>query len=187
MPTHPPYTPSEALARETFLALMWSLSYPGRIHTLPDSGPPFESIAHALLDLETTFYTPEAALANVLAHNGARAFPPETAAYHFYPAVTDLASIRAASVGTLLYPDRSATLFVDCTLNADDGDLFILTGPGINGETRVRVAGLPREFWAIREQRCRFPLGWDVYLIDQSRVIGLPRSTKMLSVAHDAR
>lgn len=188
--TPPPYTPSEARARETFLSLMWALSYPGRIYQIPetDYGHPFDLIGEALLDLETSYFLANGATVH-LGQNGARALPPELAAYHFYPSLMEanLPTLREASVGTLLYPDRAATVFVGCALNADDGDTFTLTGPGVKGETHLRVGGLPREFWAIREQRCRFPLGWDIYLIDQLRVVGLPRSTKVQPVTHDAR
>lgn len=33
--TYPAYTAEEARCRETFLALMWALSYPGREHMIP--------------------------------------------------------------------------------------------------------------------------------------------------------
>ena len=92
--TTPIYTADEARDRETFLALMWSLSYPGRIQALPGAANTYDSFVHigqALLDLESSFYTPDAALASALGATGARALPPTDAAYHFYPALTDAA------------------------------------------------------------------------------------------------
>jgi alpha-D-ribose 1-methylphosphonate 5-triphosphate synthase subunit PhnH len=111
---------------------------------------------------------------------------PEQAAYHFYLSVKseDLARIEAASVGTMLYPDQAATLFVGCQLENAPEDttaaILRLTGPGIQGERYIRVSGLPAEFWALRQRASRFPLGWDIFLVDVTgKVIGLPRSTRI--------
>ncbi len=177
--THPAYTPAEARTRETFLALMWALSYPGRLYDVPDAGDPFALIAETLLDLETSYFTPDAALQPVLAHSGARSLPVETAAYHFYPALLSLhlPTLRQASVGTMLYPDEGATLVIGAVLG--EGAEFVLQGPGVNGQQSLQVDGLPDAFWELRETACRYPLGWDIYLLDGRRVVGLPRSTRI--------
>lgn len=175
----PPYTPAEQRDRETFLALMWALSYPGTIYTLPAAGDaPLALIATALLDLETSFFTPDPALQARLAQTGARALPPEHAAYHFYPALgpADMPHVAAASPGSMLYPDRAATLVIGCALD-DSGPPFTLRGPGINGAHTARVGGLPPDFWTQRQRAARYPLGWDVFLVDSLRVLGLPRTT----------
>lgn len=170
----PLYTPEEARDRETFLALMWSLSYPTRPHKLPE-GDPLHLIGHALLDLETSFYTPDIALMQALHRTGARATQPPTAAYHFYAQLDDAAlrTISEASIGSLSYPDTSATLIIAASFSG--GTKYRLSGPGIQGSTVIAPA-LPREFWKQRAQS-RFPLGWDVFLVEDSRVLGLPRST----------
>jgi alpha-D-ribose 1-methylphosphonate 5-triphosphate synthase subunit PhnH len=168
------YTADEALARETFLALMWSLSYPGRVYTIPDANP-FMAIAHTLLDLETTFFTLDVDLAGQLAATGARGLPVDEAAYHFYPVLNDLDTVRQASVGTMLFPDRAATLVIGCRL--ESGQSLRLSGPGVDGQRAVQVGGLPAAFWSLRQKVNQYPLGWDIYLIDGQRVIGLPRTT----------
>lgn len=177
--THPAYTTAEARTRETFLALMWALSYPGRIQHLPDGGDPFVLIAEALLDLETSYFTPEATLHPLLAHSGAKSLPVETAAYHFYPTLLahHLPALRKASAGTMLYPDEGATLIIGAALGT--GTEFVLRGPGINGAQLFQVDGLPDTFWELREAACRYPIGWDIYLLDGRRTVGLPRSTRM--------
>jgi alpha-D-ribose 1-methylphosphonate 5-triphosphate synthase subunit PhnH len=174
--TTPVYTASEARTRETFLALMWALSYPGRAYALPDLGEPFALIAETLLDLETSGYSPDEMLQAALRQTGARLLPPETAAYHFYPTVSDaeLTSIRAANVGTPLDPETGATLIIGCVLGS--GAALTLRGPGVRGAATVQVSGVPSRLWALRESACRFPLGWDIYLIDGRQVVGLPRS-----------
>jgi alpha-D-ribose 1-methylphosphonate 5-triphosphate synthase subunit PhnH len=177
--TVPPYTPAEARSRETFLALMWALSYPGRIHQLPDSGTSFDLIAETLLDLETSYYTPDPNLESKLAQSGARALPLDSAAYQFYPVMgeSELATVRSASVGTVLYPDEAATLIIGCTLN--QGTQLKLTGPGVKDQQPLSIAGLPEGFWRLRESACRFPLGWDIYFVDGQQVVGLPRSVQV--------
>jgi alpha-D-ribose 1-methylphosphonate 5-triphosphate synthase subunit PhnH len=177
--TPPAYTDAEARTRETFLALMWSLSYPGRIYTLPgETESALTNIAEALIDLETSYFTPDAALETQLKRTGARALSPQTAAYHFYPAgengvQNSLAHIEAAPLGSARYPDEAATLIIGCTF--ETGGSLRLTGPGIQGTNTVQV-DVPQVLWTLRS-RARYPLGWDVFLVDGARLIGIPRTT----------
>lgn len=177
--TVPLYTAAEAQSRETFLALMWALSYPGRVHQLPTGADAFALIAETLLDLETSYYTLNESLQSLLVGTGAHARQVAEAAYHFYQQVkdSDMLTIRQASVGTMLYPDTSATLIIGCTLNT--GAEFVLTGPGVNGQQAVQIGGIPDAFWDLRETACKYPLGWDIYFVDGHQVVGLPRSTRM--------
>jgi alpha-D-ribose 1-methylphosphonate 5-triphosphate synthase subunit PhnH len=180
--TTPIYTADEARDRETFLALMWSLSYPGRIQALPGAANTYDSFVHigqALLDLESSFYTPDAALASALGATGARALPPTDAAYHFYPALTDAAleSVAQARAGTMLRPDESATLFIGCAFAS--GTAFRLSGPGIQAHHDIRLGGIPARFWSLRARAPRYPLGWDVCFVDHGSVISLPRTTQV--------
>lgn len=176
--THPPYSPEEKRSRETFLALMWALSYPGRPQALPSvtHADSFAAVAETLLDLETSYFTPDTSLAEYVARTGARALPSEQAAYHFYPVLDEaaLTLIEAASIGTLLQPDQAATLVIGCALAAPAPLRWY--GPGINGESVVSVGALPQAFWDLRTRRVRYPLGWDVFFIDGQTVIGLPRA-----------
>lgn len=176
MTATPLYTPAEARARETFLALMWALSYPGRVYDLP-GGNPLTLIGEALLDLETSFFTPDRDLSHVLMQTGARLLPAEAAAYHFYPVLDDraLESIERASVGTMQFPDQAATILVRAVL--ESGAPLRLRGPGIQDENLITLGDVPAHFWTLRQRAMRYPLGWDVYVIDGSRVVGLPRST----------
>lgn len=197
-------TPAETRARESFTQLLWALSYPGRRYRLPQQGThtfatsvatvEFASllaIAYALLDLETTFFTPDVRLASAMVGNGARPVNAASAAYHFYPGMsTQLDSARRdsaqresallthaaeAAVGTLLYPDQAATLVIGCRLG--EGVAMRLRGPGILGENVLRVGGLPMAFWRLRAERVLYPLGWDLFLLDGDEVVGLPRTT----------
>ena len=172
---------TEAQAYQTFLALMWALTHPGRSQTWTETQASthdgFLAIGQALLDLETSFYTPDTVLADELAHTTARPLAADSARYHFYPSLTEanLNDMTQASPGTMLYPDLAATIVIGCTFG--HGETHRLTGPGIETETIVRLDGLPHQFWQLRQQSQNYPLGWDILLVDGTQVMGLPRTT----------
>jgi alpha-D-ribose 1-methylphosphonate 5-triphosphate synthase subunit PhnH len=171
-------TPDEAQAQQTFRAMLAALSYPGRPQDLPaHGGEALDMIGATLLDLETSFYCPEAELAARLSRSGAPAAPPAAARYHFYPtlAEADLAAIAEAAIGSYRFPDDSATLILGCRLGA--GPQLQLRGPGISGSAALRLAGPPPAFWELRTRAIRYPLGWDIFLVDDDQVVGLPRTT----------
>lgn len=181
-PVTPAFTDAEARTRETFLALMWAMSYPGRVHTLPtpddDTLAAFQAIGDTLLDLEVSYYTPDAVLNRHLQRTTSRFLEPSQAGYLFFPSVGEdhIAELAQAKLGTMLYPDESATLILGCTF---DGTPITLTGPGVNGTAQIAVGSLPASVWAWREKTRRYPLGWDIILVAGNQVIGLPRSTSI--------
>lgn len=184
-------TESEIRAHDTFEALMWALSRPGRPRTLPKTARPgvlggMGLIGEALLDLETCFWTPDPELAQDLARSGARQLSPDLAGYVFLPVVDEagLAVVSAASVGTMAAPDEAATLVLGCLLGA--GVTLRLHGPGVDGQAYVALSGIPQRFWSLRRQRRRYPLGWDILLVDCRRVVGLPRSTEIEVMGDEA-
>jgi alpha-D-ribose 1-methylphosphonate 5-triphosphate synthase subunit PhnH len=184
----PQSTIAETLARETFQALLSALSNPGHLFTLPGislaTRQACQQIGFTLLDLETSFYSPDPALANVLLQSGARPLSVANAAYLFFPEsaafappalAQTLADVERAAVGTITDPDDGATLIIGCRLG--EGVLLRLQGPGIQHSSEVRVAGLPLEFWQLRLAKISYPLGIDLFLVDGGQVVGLPRST----------
>lgn len=178
--TTPQLPVAEARTQQTFTALMWALSYPGRCYTLPAAGlAAFAALGEALIDLETSFYCADSELGWLLAGNGARQRPPDQAMYQFYPQLDPaaLVALAQAPVGSYSYPDESATLLVGCTLG--DGQGLRLRGPGIPELSSLQVGGIAAAFWALREQACRYPLGWDVFLVAGDQVVGLPRTTQI--------
>jgi alpha-D-ribose 1-methylphosphonate 5-triphosphate synthase subunit PhnH len=183
---YPVYTAEESRNRETFLALMWALSYPGRVQHLHLSGNHlgvFSAIADALLDLETSYFTNDSALNAQLRHTGARSLPANRATYHFYTTITDadLDHIENANMGTTLYPDDSATLFLGCKIEeSDSATTLVLEGPGVQKQKPMRLSfsGIPNALWALRQQVSVYPVGLDIVLVDPTgKVAGIPRST----------
>jgi alpha-D-ribose 1-methylphosphonate 5-triphosphate synthase subunit PhnH len=175
-PIYTTYTTEEAQHQATFRALLQALSYPGRHHMLPPAADPFALIGATLIDLETTFYTPDPRLAAVLALSGARSAAPPVAAYQFFPALheADLEWIAVAPIGSYTYPDTGATLVIGCRFTGATS--LRLTGPGVLGACELRIGGVPEAFWALRREQVRYPLGWDVLLVAEQAVVGVPRS-----------
>lgn len=177
----------ESREHATFEALMRAISRPGQVKdfALRDGDATgLETVAEALLDLEVSFWTNDSTLERSLSHSGAQARSITEAEYIFCPRLEAkaLEELGRASVGTLVYPDQSATIAIACSFGS--GLSLRLTGPGIESETRVRVQGIPEAFLALRDRVSSYPLGWDVLLVEKTanssaRVIGLPRTTRI--------
>ncbi|MCF4165066.1 phosphonate C-P lyase system protein PhnH [Zavarzinia compransoris] len=173
-------------AQAGFRAVLSVLSRPGRVERLarPARAPAGLSPAAAtvlavLADLDTPVHLAgagRAAEAFVAGSCGAPlAATTGDAAFAVVPAAGLLPLSRFAA-GTADFPDRAATVIVEVS-SLETGEVLTLSGPGIAGETVLRVAGLPAGFkhaWA--DQRPDFPLGVDLLLCCGDRVAGLPRT-----------
>lgn len=170
-------TADDIRTSDAFEALMWALTRPGTRQPLATPG--LLPLAQSLIDLETTVYATDAALAEALAATGARRAPVGSAEYVFAPLAdeADVAHAARAFIGDPLYPETAATIFATAVFGS--GTALHLTGPGILGEAHLAVAGIHPSFWAARAKAARYPLGWDIYLVGDSEVVGLPRSTRV--------
>ncbi len=182
----PILTEQESRSQQTFTALMWALSRPGEIQhftPLEMDTTGLETVAETVLDLETSFFTPDTGLCSKLKKTGAHCEAAEKAAYQFYPSISleQLFFLESAPIGTLLNPDQSATLVIACEF-APKLKLE-LSGAGIQDRTTLEVAGLPLELFKLRNRIVSFPLGWDLLLVardqDNCKLVGIPRSTKL--------
>ncbi|MGK7895673.1 MAG: phosphonate C-P lyase system protein PhnH, partial [Xenococcus sp. (in: cyanobacteria)] len=60
----------------------------------------------------------------------------------------------------------------------------ILTGAGIDGQITMPL-DLPNSFWQQWQQNHNsYPLGVDIYFFNNNKVIGLPRTSKSLSMTN---
>jgi alpha-D-ribose 1-methylphosphonate 5-triphosphate synthase subunit PhnH len=84
-----------------------------------------------------------------------------------------LGPLSTYPVGTSEYPDRSATLIVECMGLRPEGTT--LTGPGIRDTANL---SLP-ETQAFQDNATLFPLGLDFFFTCGDRIAALPRSTKV--------
>ncbi|WP_293910691.1 phosphonate C-P lyase system protein PhnH [Deinococcus sp.] len=173
-------TPAERRNQATFQALLRSLSTPGR--PVRVEGDPWFGVALALLDLDVSFATTDKVLAAEYQSTGARQVSWDQADYLFAQQWDRalLGDLKVLRIGSPLAPAESATLLLPAELGGS-GPAFEFSGPGVNGHLKVHISGVPDEFWTLRARACRFPLGWDVLLLDQGAglVMGLPRTTRV--------
>lgn len=165
----------ELRSNATFEALLWALSRPGDVRTLPEAG--FGAIAETLVDLECSAYADTPAMREHIVASGATLADRIDTADHVFLSTPDTTGRQLAGIrcGSAVYPDDGATLVVAV---AHAGQRVRLSGPGIKDTTEIALAVLPG-FWAMREMLCLYPEGFDIFFVDGDQVIGIPRSTKV--------
>lgn len=173
-------------AQTTFRTLLEALAHPGCSCTIPTSITPPKGMSPAcaaacltLLDLETQVWLqPGLEIAPWLRfHTGCRfTTDPLQANFAVIWDGAQLPNLPTFNPGTAEYPELSTTLLIQVECLADGKDV-VLQGPGILGE-RAIAPQLPAQFWQQwTSNHHAYPLGVDVFLFDQTHVIGLPRST----------
>jgi len=170
-------------AASAFRAVMTALARPGRIERLTGARPPAPlsvaagTLILTLCDPDTGLHlapshdTPEVH-AWVAFHTGAPLVARGDATFAL-GAWEALLPLSGYPLGTAEYPDRSATLIVECERLGTTG--ATLRGPGISGQAGL---SLP-EIAAFAANARLFPLGLDFYFTAGDQVAALPRSTKV--------
>lgn len=141
----------------------------------------------ALLDSDCTLWLSESLAGSeteawLRFHTGCRCVPdPIGARFLWLAAGDDWPTLAEMEAGSDEYPDQSATCVMEVlNLDGTKGEHWALTGPGIPGERTLCAAGLPADFaeqWAANHTA--FPRGVDVFLSAETRLVGLPRSTRL--------
>lgn len=185
-------------AQQQFRIILDSMSRPGKINLMPqmDIEPPAGInnasvlISFALLNTDVSFFVTgdnSAAITPYIALNTtAQPKPINDADFIFMDGLADEAIIADAKVGTLSYPEESATIIISVDeINEDKlaGSVKLtLKGPGVETEMQVSLSGLnPEILHAVKEQNLEFPLGIDVILVDKdNRIICIPRSNRFV-------
>ena len=170
---HPQPSEFEVRTNASFDALMWALSRPGLVRQLPAVG--MAGIVEALIDRECRVFAQSETLRMQAARAGAEIVGPEIADHVFVDALNDFTLFNQVSLGSDLYPETGATLVAPARFG--DGPLLRLKGPGVDGELKVRIDGVSSSFWERRRDVMRYPMGFELFLIDDDQVLGLPRST----------
>lgn len=176
-------TPATQSAR-AFRAIMEAVARPGTCHEITGATPPAPlstaagSVLLTLCDADTPVFLAGAAdTAEIRAwlafHTGAPLAGPSGCMFAL-GTWEALAPLSAYSAGSAQYPDRSATLIVECARLEPSG--ATLRGPGIKAQAAL---SLP-ETAAFRANHARFPLGLDFIFTAGSRLAALPRSTEVL-------
>jgi len=180
-------------AQASFRAVLEAMAHPGKIVSLPISPmgvPPAPlrqgsaAIALTLCDSDTSIWLDTASpdAANYLTfHCGARfANAPGDARFAFITDADAFPALNTFALGSDEYPERGATLVVQVS-ELGNGSGVVLRGPGIRGETQLKVAGLPERFWVERADLAElFPRGVDVVFVVGDMLAALPRSTRVV-------
>lgn len=173
MQTTPTRSKEEVLANEAFHALLWSLSRPGQVRTLPAAGE--TALIAALLDRECAVSCDDPLLIPAIMETGAAVADIVMADHVFLGQFTNPARLQDVRLGSDLYPDDGATVIVRGMIGS--GPWLRLTGPGVDGALDIQLGGISAEFWQTRKNLIRYPMGFDLFVLDGSKVMGLPRST----------
>lgn len=175
MTAHPTPSAFEARTNATYEALMWALSRPGLPRTMPEPG--MTGMIEALLDRECSVSCATPELRTAAARTGAAIVSPEQADHLFFEDLTSADVLSSLRLGSDLYPETGATLVCAATLG--QGPRLTLTGPGCNGSIDVQIDGLPDGFWQTRARLSRYPMGFELFVVDGARVLGVPRSCQV--------
>ena len=167
---------AELRSNATFEALMWTLARPGEVRELPEPG--LAPVVEALIDIECAAFGDTAELRRQIGETGAEVAESIGAADHVFLEMLpdDLVPLSFVRCGSALYPDDGATVVIGARIDA--GQRLRLSGPGIEGAREISL-GLPEGFWRLREELCFYPEGFDLFIVDGVRVVGLPRSTRI--------
>ncbi|WP_459129089.1 phosphonate C-P lyase system protein PhnH [Guggenheimella bovis] len=178
--------------QSTFRKLIDALSHPGKLIHLEKEASElqietqmnslFLLFARTFLDLEVTFYYPfeEASFISSLTYS--KSISCEEADFLFLPLEDESRdeSLKKAKIGTLMYPNKGATVVYEVDELFLEGDIE-LSGPGIEKKASFGLGPSDRNWIPIRNLlTSEFPLGIDLILIDGSgRALAIPRTTHM--------
>jgi alpha-D-ribose 1-methylphosphonate 5-triphosphate synthase subunit PhnH len=176
-------------AQQAFRAVLDALARPGQIRVI---GPALPGVALggamarlllSLSDADTPVWWQyeSADLAHWLRfHVGAPL--ADAAAVASFAVFTDLGrgiSLGDFAAGTAAAPEFSSTLLIELP-SLTDGPVLAWHGPGIQTEQRVRLQGLPPEFWTQwQANHASFPQGVDIIFTCGDSALGLPRTTRV--------
>jgi len=173
-----------------FRELLEAFSRPGDVRELPDwtdDAAAQRGVLATLMDGESTLADPHGLIDGRDWHLlQARREVPETARY----VVADgrRAPDFEPALGALESPEFGATLLIQVGSVGTGDDCVSLTGPGIKGSSELRYSGLHRKWLERRgEWISSFPLGVDMLLLDATRIVALPRTTRVIEMKGGAR
>lgn len=164
-----------------FRAAMTAMARPGDIRRITGAAPPAPlsvaagTLLLTLCDPETRVHLGGAADTDAVRqwlsfHTGAPLVDAAEADFAL-GSWANLMPLSRYRIGTPEYPDRSATLIVECDALENAG--AVLSGPGIRDTARL---SLP-DAGALRGNAMLYPLGCDFFFTCGDRVAALPRST----------
>lgn len=187
--------------QHAFRTTMDALAHPGRVNVLPlaggDSTPTgldgaLDTLVRMFVDQAVTFaYLGDAVRERAIAsETRSRAAGAAQAAFVVVPCgstdPTVAYAVEKATPGTLISPDKGATVLIGCDgLSSDpcDGMFgFAVSGPGVAGEACFYAS---TDVWQrVRETRGdEYPCGIEIMLVDGAgRIVAIPRSSQVIAL-----
>lgn len=180
-------------SQSVFRVVMEALARPARILSLTTDAeapapacPAIAALALTLADADTPVWLSPSlegsAFARWLAfQTGAPLVRERIEAMFAFAAEADgFPDMSGFSLGSDLYPDRSATLVIEIEA-LHGGRPMRAEGPGIEGVQTLAPRGLPAGFLEERTlNRSLYPRGIDLILVSGCALIGLPRTTRLM-------
>ncbi|MFP4457055.1 MAG: phosphonate C-P lyase system protein PhnH [Clostridia bacterium] len=183
----------------SFRKLLNSMSYPGKINSLPNSVKTefdlitFDStyaLMYMLLDAEVTFHICSNESKEVSKFirqvTNSKEDTIDKADYIFV--LNDCTSeevdeaIELAKVGTLINPHKSATIILEVK-NLSNEKLYRLNGPGIKNFYYFGYANVSNLINIRNKKNEEYPMGIDlIFLDDKSNIMSIPRTTRIEKV-----
>jgi alpha-D-ribose 1-methylphosphonate 5-triphosphate synthase subunit PhnH len=172
--------------------VMDAMAQPGRIVDMGHSvqaPAPLEPAAAAFLATLADYETPvwfedngaDTAASWLTFHTGAAVTKdPSTASFAVLSRNSPVSGWRNFAMGSLSYPDRSATLLLPVE-SLRDGTPLTIRGPGIETAATIAPRRLPDGFTETTAiNAARFPLGFDLLMTCGSELLALPRTTRLV-------
>lgn len=170
--------------RRTFDGLLTAMSRPGTVQPVPD--PADHAVVATLVDHEVSLHTPDQTLLTTLANEGRLTSAPLDEADIVHAPTPTEGRVREMTRGTRKEPSDGGTVIYSVDRLApdppeqSDGTRVAVSGPGVLGERRLGVEGLPpAEAAALADAQARYPRGVDAFLASHDRVAALPRSVDL--------
>jgi alpha-D-ribose 1-methylphosphonate 5-triphosphate synthase subunit PhnH len=167
--------------QQTFRTILEAMSRPGSLHAIhfDEQSNTLSAVLATLLDGTVTLADP-GALVSVADWPLLQSSQDKIETADFIICKGQSKPDITPKLGTLESPEQSATLILKVESLIEGALSVLLTGPGINGSQSVSISGLDTDWLSNREDWvCEFPLGVDLILIDDKRLIAIPRTTKV--------
>lgn len=176
-------------SQQAFRAVLDALARPGQVGSIGPALPGVAlggALARFLLSLsddETPVWWQSAApdLPHWLRfHTGAGVTQePQAASFAVFTELDQGFTMSDFAAGTAQAPEFSTTLLIELP-SLVNGPALEWRGPGIKTLQRVRLQGLPDDFWSQwQANHAAFPQGVDIVFTCGDQALGLPRTTRV--------
>ena len=177
------------LMQQTFRCALTALAEPLRPLSLPEVTAPegigmgLWAMVLTLLDHDVTVYWPdmnESMRANLVFHTGVQIMEEPEKADWVVLHSDDLNAesvLDRVSIGTHERPDTATSVLI-LTSNASTD--VLAEGPGFENPQELKVKLSKSLVCRLIQNNQKYPLGFDVFLVGEHSVAGLPRSTRLM-------